>query len=92
MTIPEEFQARRKAHDAKIAQLKAEAIKRIKATMVDLGITIADLEERPPRTKSPVLYRDAAGNTWTGVGKRPNWLRDALRDGRTLDEFAVKRK
>lgn len=90
MAIPEELQARRKANEAKIARLKADAIKSIKATMADLGITLEDLGAAT--NKNPVLYRDGKGNTWTGVGKRPNWVKEALMAGRTLDEFVVKRK
>ena len=43
------------------------------------------------KTKQPaeVAYRDANGNTWVGRGKRPQWLRDALAGGRSLDEFRV---
>lgn len=37
-----------------------------------------------------VKFRDDAGHTWGGIGKRPQWLRDALNAGRTLEEFAVK--
>lgn len=36
-----------------------------------------------------VRYRDENGNVWVGRGKRPQWLRDALAGGRTLDEFRV---
>ena len=38
-----------------------------------------------------VKYRDEAGNTWGGMGKRPQWLRDALAGGRQLDDFLVAR-
>lgn len=34
-------------------------------------------------------YRDAAGNTWVGRGPRPQWLRDALAAGKSLQDFAV---
>ena len=34
-------------------------------------------------------YRDGAGNTWGGMGKRPQWLRDALTSGRRLEDFLV---
>ena len=34
-------------------------------------------------------YSDGQGNSWSGVGKRPYWLRDALAAGRTLEEFAT---
>jgi len=37
-----------------------------------------------------VKFRDEAGHTWGGIGKRPQWLRDALAAGKTLQDFAVK--
>jgi len=37
-----------------------------------------------------VKFRDEAGRTWGGIGKRPQWLRDALAAGKTLQDFAVK--
>ena len=37
-----------------------------------------------------VKFRDEAGRTWGGIGKRPQWLRDALAAGRTLQDFAVQ--
>ncbi|AEF88731.1 histone family protein nucleoid-structuring protein H-NS [Delftia sp. Cs1-4] len=33
-------------------------------------------------------YRDDKGNAWSGRGPRPRWLREALEQGRTLEEFA----
>lgn len=36
-----------------------------------------------PRAK----FSDGSGRTWSGIGKRPGWLRAALEAGRTLDEF-----
>ncbi|MEJ7930560.1 H-NS histone family protein [Ramlibacter sp. AN1015] len=32
-------------------------------------------------------YRDDQGNTWGGRGPRPQWLRDALQAGKSLDDF-----
>jgi DNA-binding protein H-NS len=34
-------------------------------------------------------FRDAAGNTWSGMGKRPQWLRDALASGKRLEDFLI---
>ena len=35
-------------------------------------------------------YSDGQGNSWSGMGKRPFWLRDALNAGRALEEFATE--
>ena len=37
-----------------------------------------------------VKFRDEAGRTWGGIGKRPQWLRDALAAGKSLQDFAVQ--
>lgn len=34
-------------------------------------------------------YRDESGNSWSGFGPKPRWLKDALAAGSTLDQFAV---
>lgn len=41
------------------------------------------------KAKVPVKYRDDAGNTWTGRGSQPRWLRAALESGKKLESFAV---
>ena len=43
------------------------------------------------RSKSslPAKYADSNGNIWVGRGKRPDWLREAIAAGRSLEEFAV---
>ena len=38
----------------------------------------------------PVKYRDENGNTWAARGNRPRWLVEALKSGRSLEDFAVK--
>jgi DNA-binding protein H-NS len=37
----------------------------------------------------PVKYRDRAGNTWAGRGAQPRWLREKLKTGAKLEDFAV---
>lgn len=78
-------------------QERAEAIAKIRALMSDYGLTMADLTARGPAAprkagggKVAVKYRDpATGNTWTGRGLQPKWLRAALAEGRKLADFTV---
>lgn len=42
-------------------------------------------------TKVAVKYRDDSGNSWTGRGSTPRWVRDALAQGATLESFRVAR-
>lgn len=37
-------------------------------------------------------YADGTGNTWGGMGKRPDWLRRALQDGKSLEDFKVEKE
>jgi DNA-binding protein H-NS len=41
--------------------------------------------------KASVKYRDRAGNTWAGRGVRPIWLREKLKAGAKLEDFAVQK-
>ena len=40
-----------------------------------------------PGARATAKYTDGKGNVWSGRGPRPHWLRDALKAGRTLEEF-----
>jgi DNA-binding protein H-NS len=42
-------------------------------------------------TKVSVKYRDDRGNSWTGRGSTPRWLKAAIEGGRSLDNFLVNR-
>jgi DNA-binding protein H-NS len=83
--------------EAEIAAQKPAAIAQVFALMQQLGVTPADLGLQPIKVaraplpgKAPVRYQDGEGRTWTGVGKRPNWLRDALAAGADIKQFRVK--
>jgi DNA-binding protein H-NS len=39
--------------------------------------------------KVPIKYRDKAGNTWAGRGAQPVWLREKIKGGAKLEDFAV---
>jgi len=41
--------------------------------------------------KVPIKYRDGSGNTWAGRGVQPVWLREKLKGGAKLEDFAVQK-
>jgi DNA-binding protein H-NS len=41
--------------------------------------------------KVAIKYRDRSGNTWAGRGAQPIWLREKLKAGAKLDDFAVEK-
>ena len=81
----------------------ADAISDIKRKIELYGLTAADLglakntggpggnRPRNSRPVAPVKYRGPNGETWSGGrGRKPQWVVQALQQGRSLDEFAVK--
>lgn len=76
---------------------RADAIAKVRALMAEYGLTLADLGGRAPAAplrspggKVPPKYRNAAtGETWSGRGLQPNWLKAALAAGGKLDDFKV---
>lgn len=78
---------------------KAEAIAKVKTLMAQYGLTASDLSAKGGTTKSAsggkgskvaVKYRNTAtGDTWSGRGLQPKWLKAALAAGRKIDEFSV---
>ena len=91
MTNLQELQAQRAELDAQINARKAEAVQQVRDFMTVMGVTVDDLTGKAPRehSKRPVKYRGAAGETWTGIGQRPRWLRARLLAGATLEMFQV---
>jgi DNA-binding protein H-NS len=41
--------------------------------------------------KVPPKYRSRSGETWAGRGAKPRWLVAAIKKGKKLDEFLIKR-
>lgn len=71
------------------------AIAQVKAIMAEHGLTLADLGTKTkPKSgagaKVAPKYRDkATGETWSGRGLQPRWLKAALASGKKLADFAV---
>ena len=83
--------------DATRRNEKADAIAKVKALMSEHDLTLADLSARATvkaastiKGKVAAKFRnDATGDSWSGRGLQPKWLKAALAAGRKLDEFAV---
>lgn len=45
------------------------------------------LATRAKKGAAKPKYRDGAGNHWSGRGPRPGWLKDALAQGQSLEDF-----
>ena len=76
---------------------RSEAIAKVRALMDEYGLTVADLAARNSAkphagkgVKVAAKYRNTAtGETWSGRGLQPKWLKAALAAGGRLADFAV---
>jgi DNA-binding protein H-NS len=41
------------------------------------------------RRKVAAKYKDGSGNSWSGRGSQPRWLKEALTRGEKLETFAI---
>jgi len=46
-------------------------------------------KSKPKVSSKAPKFADGAGNTWGGMGKRPDWVRQALEAGKALEEFLI---
>jgi DNA-binding protein H-NS len=91
--------------EATIRHKKAETAdvlrKQVEQTAAALGISVNELlgldktAKRSAATgtkttaKVAPKYRDAHGNTWTGRGQKPVWMRDAIAQGAKQEDFLI---
>lgn len=74
--------------EMKAAAAEAEALLRTR------GFTLAQIMQMgiaKPKTKVAPKYANPTNpdQTWTGRGRRPQWVSDALDAGKTLDDLAI---
>ncbi|MDP1692312.1 MAG: H-NS histone family protein [Burkholderiaceae bacterium] len=91
--------AQRNALDQQIEKTQREerqkALAQIKTLMSEYGINVADLSARVAKktragAKVAAKYRNkASGESWSGRGLQPRWLKAALATGKKLGDFAV---
>ena len=100
MPTLQELMDQRAALDLQIAETKrsthAAAVAQVRAIMDEFHVTIADLNIKaaPARSagkgvKVAAKYSDNQGNTWSGRGLQPKWLKAQIASGKTLADFAV---
>ena len=78
-------------------QERADAIAKVQSLMAEHGLSVSDLTTKRAAkagsgkgTKVAAKYRNAAtGDSWSGRGLQPKWLKAALASGRKIGDFAV---
>jgi DNA-binding protein H-NS len=83
--------------------IQSTVIARIKREIAQHGLTVEHLfgsaggskinvgksATNAPGGTKPAKYADGDGNTWHGIGKRPQWVHAALDAGHSLADFLV---
>jgi DNA-binding protein H-NS len=101
----QELMAQKEVLDRQIEQTKkearGEAIEKVRSLMSEYGLSVADLGGRAAAGKSAkktrtggnkvaAKYRNSStGESWSGRGLQPRWLKAALASGRKLADFAL---
>ncbi|MEO6362046.1 MAG: H-NS histone family protein [Caldimonas sp.] len=105
MATLQELIAQKEDLDRQIEQTKTRergtAIEKVKALMSEYGLTPADLGSKPAAKSSSkgkagggakvaAKYRNTStGESWSGRGLQPRWLKAAIASGRKIGDFAV---
>lgn len=81
----------RETEQRKVDEIK-QTVAQMKALAAQAGMTVEQVLSCKPRQKGVVKYRNPKepDQTWTGRGKRPTWLREALDSGHQLEDFSVE--
>lgn len=81
---PQDFSMDERKRDSMIAYLRHR--------MDDLGISPDDLASfltTPPARSDTARYRSAGGDTWSGEGEMPQWLKQATSAGQSVGHFEL---
>lgn len=97
----QELLAQKEVLDREIESTKkrerTEAIEKVRTLMAEYGLTASDLTSKSTGKsassagkKVAAKYRNTStGESWSGRGLQPKWLKAALAAGRKLEDFAV---
>lgn len=95
--------ARIEAEVAKLAEqraaIRAEVLQELRSEIQTFGFTASELLDTPraarksstSKSAKPLKYRDpSTGAGWTGLGKKPNWLKAAEAAGKSKEDFKIQ--
>jgi len=79
-----------KQAEALRVQESKQVVESIREQINLYGLTVEDLFGKPRKGVTVAMrYRDGKGNEWSGRGKRPRWLAEALKNGASQDSFLI---
>jgi len=83
-----------KQRQSRLAEAKAAVLEEMKGKLSELGLSLHDIvptRRTTRKTKSSVRtkYRSPNGESWSGRGHAPLWLRQLELQGHSREEYAV---
>jgi len=99
MASVHELLAQKAAIEQQIADVqraeRSNALTQVRALMAEHGLTLADLSSKSAASKrtggkvAPKYRNSSTGDTWSGRGLQPKWLKMALASGKTIGDFTI---
>lgn len=93
--------AKLQAQIAATEKSREKALRKIITDMQKHDLSLSDLRDamsvKPKRALGrkkatgsvPAKFRDDKGNTWSGRGREPKWMTEAIAQGRKRSDFAI---
>ena len=78
-----------KKQKEKLEEAKDTVLREVEGMVKARGLTMKDVFPSHKPSTAPVKYRSPAGETWSGRGHTPTWLRTFEEAGHTREEFLV---
>jgi DNA-binding protein H-NS len=80
--------------DKRLLELRAELEKQLVAIagQATLKGKVTVVGSSLKGRKVPPKYRSTKGETWAGRGQRPKWMVEALKKGKKMEDFLIKRR
>jgi DNA-binding protein H-NS len=75
-----------------INKILARKANELRSQLSMLGRPAVQRRSRLKGRKVPPKYRSPSGETWAGRGARPRWLVEAMKKGKKMEHFLIKRK
>lgn len=89
-TTLDELKAHREEVNTRIRELERQTLEEIQAKAQSLGFQLIRHGHQPEEPKRPaVKYRDNDGNTWSGKGRRPEWVQRLLDEGGDVELYRI---
>lgn len=70
-----------------------DAMKTLEAKAKEMGFTMAELTggspKKKPASKPKFRHPENPSMTWSGRGRQPAWIKKAVENGQSMDEFLI---